>query len=175
MIEMRWLDGIVRCPYCGSSKVTWLASAKVYRCYGDHPKLKFSLKVGTVFEDSPIGLDRWLPAVWLLTNCKNGISSYELSRDIGVTQKSAWFMLHRIRLAMESKSFIKLGGDNGPIEVDEAFVGPNPRKMHASNRAKRQQAHSAKLGVPVMGMLDRDARQVRAQGDSQREARDLTE
>ena len=114
--------------------------------HGDHaaPKLKFSLKVGTVFEDSPIGLDKWLPAVWLLTNCKNGISSYDFHRDIGVTQKSAWFMLHRIRLAMESKSFIKLGGDNGPIEVDEAFVGPNPRKMHASNRAKRQQAHSAR-------------------------------
>ena len=89
MVEMRWDDGIARCPYCGSTKVTWLAKAKVYRCYGDHPKQKFSLKVGTVFEDSPIGLEKWLPAIWLLGNCKNGISSYELSRFIGVTQKSA--------------------------------------------------------------------------------------
>jgi transposase-like protein len=164
MVEMRWSDGVPRCPYCGSSKVTWLANAKVYRCYENHPKQKFSLKVGTVFEDSPIGLDKWLPAVWLLTNCKNGISSYELSRDIGVTQKSAWFMLHRIRLAMESQSFAKMGGnDCGPVEVDETFVGPNPRKMHADKRAERQLATKAKMGVAVMGMLDRELRQVRAQ------------
>jgi hypothetical protein len=89
MVEMRWLDGIARCPYCGATKLTWLAKAKVYRCYGDHKKQKFSLKVGTVFEDSPIGLEKWLPATWLLSNCKNGISSYELSRSLGVTQKSA--------------------------------------------------------------------------------------
>jgi transposase-like protein len=162
IVEMRWDDGIARCPYCGSIKVTWLAKAKVYRCYGDHPKQKFSLKVGTVFEDSPIGLDKWLPAIWLLGNCKNGISSYEISRFIGVTQKSAWFMLHRIRLAMESSSFVKLGGPSGPIEVDETFVGPNPRKMHSDKRQERQLAMKAKMGVPVMGMLDRDARQVRA-------------
>lgn len=162
MVEMRWLDGVPRCPYCGSEKVTWLAKAKVYRCYGNHPKQKFSLKVGTVFEDSAIGLDKWLPATWLLSNCKNGISSYELSRYIGVTQKTAWFMLHRIRLAMESNSFVKLGGDNGPVEVDETFVGPNPRRMHVDKRAKRQLATKTKMGVPVMGMLDRDARQVRA-------------
>jgi len=162
MVEMRWLDGVVRCPHCGSSKVTWLASAKVYRCYGDHPKQKFSLKVGTVFEDSPIGLEKWLPAVWLLVNCKNGISSYELSRYIGVTQKSAWFMLHRIRVAMESQSFVKLGGDNGPIEIDETFIGPNPRKMHADKREARYKALCARPNVPVMGMLDREARQVRA-------------
>ena len=105
MLEMRWMDGVPRCPYCGSTKLTWLAKAKVYRCYSNHPKQKFSLKVGTVFEDSAIGLDKWLPAIWLLANCKNGISSYELQRAIGVTQKSAWFMLHRIRLAMESQSF----------------------------------------------------------------------
>jgi transposase-like protein len=102
MIAVRWEDGIVRCPYCSSSKVTWLAKARVYRCYGDHQRKKFSLKVGTVFEDSPIGLEKWLPAVWLLSNCRNGISSYEIARSIGVTQKTAWFMLHRIRLAMES-------------------------------------------------------------------------
>jgi transposase-like protein len=104
MIAVRWADGIVRCPICQSEKVTYLEKAKVYRCYGKHPKQKFSLKVGTVFEDSPIGLDKWLPASWLLSNCKNGISSYVLSKAIGVTQKSAWFMLHRIRLAMKEES-----------------------------------------------------------------------
>ncbi len=162
MVEMRWSDGVARCPYCGATKLTWLAKARVYRCYGDHPKQKFSLKLGTVFEDSAIGLDKWLPAIWLLSNCKNGISSYELSRYIGVTQKSAWFMLHRIRLAMESQSFEKLGGDNGPIEIDETFIGPNPRKMHADKREARYKALKARPSIPVMGMLDREARQVRA-------------
>jgi transposase-like protein len=109
MVSVRWLDGKVRCPYCGSEKVTYLAKAKLYRCYGNHPKQKFSLKIGTIFEDSPIPLEKWLPAVWLIVNCKNGISSYELGKDLGVTQKSAWFMLHRIRLAIQSKSFVKLG------------------------------------------------------------------
>ena len=84
MIAVRWLDEIVRCPRCNSEKVTYLAKARLYRCYGDHPKQKFSLKVGTVFEDSPIALEKWLPAVWLVVNCKNGISSYELHRALGV-------------------------------------------------------------------------------------------
>lgn len=163
MVFVRWPDGTPKCPYCGATKLTWLAKANVYRCYGDHKKQKFSLKVGTVFEDSPIGLEKWLPAVWLLCNAKNGISSYELHRAIGVTQKSAWFMLHRIRLAMESQSFMKMGGpEGGPVEVDETFVGPNTRRMHASKLAKRQLGMKYKLGVPVMGMLDRELRQVRA-------------
>src|SRR5579862_4836990 len=117
MIEMRWMDGIVRCPYCASSKVTYLAKAKLYRCYGDHPKQKFSLKIGTVFEDSPIPLEKWLPAVWLVVNCKNGISSYELGKDLGVTQKSAWFMLHRIRLGLQDEFTVGMLG--GEVEVDE--------------------------------------------------------
>jgi transposase-like protein len=103
MISVRWLDGKVRCPRCGSEKIAWLEKAKVYYCGEKHPKQKFSLKVGTVLEDSPIGLDKWFPAMWLLSNCKNGISSYELAKDLGVTQKSAWFMLHRIRAAMKSQ------------------------------------------------------------------------
>ncbi len=159
---MRWPDGIPTCPYCGATKLTWLAKANVYRCYGDHKKQKFSLKVGTVFEDSPIGLDKWLPALWLLCNAKNGISSYELHRALGVTQKTAWFMLHRIRLAMETKSFVKLGSSGGPVEVDEAFIGPNLKKMHASKRQKLKRAASDVNQTIVMGMLDRDARQVRA-------------
>jgi transposase-like protein len=163
MVEVRWLDGIVRCPICNASKVTWLAKAKVYRCYGDHPKKKFSLKTGTVFEDSPIGLEKWLPAVWLLSNCKNGISSYELSRCIGVTQKTAWFMLHRIRTAMECESFLKLGGsDGGPVEIDETFIGPKHQKMHREKRLERRLGIKARESTVVMGMLDREARQVRA-------------
>jgi len=161
MVFMRWPDGVVSCPYCGATKLTWLAKAKVYQCYGDHKKKKFSLKTGTVFEDSPLGLDKWLPAMWLLTNCKNGISSYELHRDLGVTQKTAWFMLHRIRLAMSTGSLDKFGGE-GPFEVDETFIGPDPRKMHAARREARYKAIAPRPKVPVMGMLDRDSRQVRA-------------
>src|ERR1035438_9649192 len=119
MVSVRWSDGMVRCPYCGSEKVTYLEKARVYRCYEKHPRQKFSLKIGTVFENSPISLEKWLPATWLLANCRNGVSSYEIGRALGVTQKSAWFMMHRIRLAMQSRSFLKLGGPDGEIEVDE--------------------------------------------------------
>ena len=161
MVFLRWPNGIPCCPYCGATKLTWLAKANVYRCYGDHKKQKFSLKVGTVFEDSPIGLDKWLPAVWLLVNCKNGISSYELSRHLGVTQKTAWFMLHRIRLAMETQSFVKLGGpESGPVEVDETFMGGKYKNMHKDKRAGLPARGSSAKAI-VMGMLDRDTRQVR--------------
>ena len=101
MIAVRWADGIVRCPTCGSENVIYMEKAKLYNCRTKHSKQKFSLKVGTIYEDSAISLEKWLPATWLLSNRKNGISSYELARAIGVTQKSAWHMLHRIRKAME--------------------------------------------------------------------------
>jgi transposase-like protein len=162
MISMRWPDGIVRCPRCESVRVSWMEKAKVYYCAEKHAKQKFSLKVGTVLEDSPIGLDKWFPAMWLLSNCKNGISSYELAKDLGVTQKSAWFMLHRIRAAMKNKSIRKLGSTGGPVEVDETFIGGNPNRMHADRRAKLQRGmkgNSAK--TVVMGMLERDTREVR--------------
>jgi hypothetical protein len=162
MIFVRWPDGVVKCPYCGATKLTWLATANVYRCYGDHKKQKFSLKVGTIFEDSPIGLDKWLPALWLLCNSKNGISSYELSRSLGVTQKTAWFMLHRIRLAMESGSLKKMGFSGKPVEVDETFIGGKLKNMHASKRAKLNLALRGDNKIPVMGLLDRYTRQVRA-------------
>jgi transposase-like protein len=162
MIAVRWLDGFVRCPICDSQKVTYLEKARVYRCYGNHPKQKFSLKVGTVFEDSAIGLDKWLPAVWLLCNCKNGISSYELSRHIGVTQKSAWFMLHRIREAMKTGTFTKLGGSNAPVEIDETFVGGKPQKMHRARRLALKRELDGDHKTAVVGMLDRNTRQVRA-------------
>jgi transposase-like protein len=140
-----------------------LAKAKVYQCYGDHLKKKFSLKVGTVFEDSPIGLEKWLPAMWLLTNCKNGISSYELHRALGVTQKTAWFMLHRIRLAMESKSLFKMGSDDSGaiVEVDETFIGGKPKNMHIQKRAQLK-GSSVEDKAIVMGLLERTTRKVRA-------------
>lgn len=171
MIAVRWPDGIVRCPICDSEKITYLAKARVYRCYGKHPRQKFSLKVGTVFEDSPIGLEKWLPAVWLLVNCRNGISSYELHRALGVTQKSAWFMLHRIRLAVKSNCFVKMGGSGCEMEADETFIGGKARNMHESQRAKFRvlrnaadaQGDTRLIGKSaVMGILDRGQRKVRA-------------
>ena len=155
MIAVRWVDGIVRCPTCDSTKVTYLATAKVYKCYAKHPKQKFSLKVGTIFEDSPISLEKWLPAVWLICSAKNGISSYELHRSLGITQKSAWFMLHRIRLAMQSGSFTKLGGKGVEIEADETFIGGKARNMHLSKKARRITGTGTKDKVAVMGILER--------------------
>jgi transposase-like protein len=164
MVAVRWADGVVRCPHCNSEKVTYLSNARVYKCSVKHPLQKFSLKVGTIFEDSPLPLEKWLPAVWLIVSAKNGISSYEIHRALGVTQKSAWFMMHRIRLAMQSNSFVKLGGsDSGPVEVDETFVGGKPKNMHLAKRKKMQRAVDGRSGkVIVMGMLDRESRQVRA-------------
>ena len=162
MISLRWLDGKVRCPRCGSERVAYLEKARVYFCPAKHPRQKFSLKVGTILEDSPIGLNKWFPAMWLLANSKNGISSYELARAIGVTQKSAWFMLHRIRLAMKNGSIEKMGGSGSPIEMDETFIGGKPKNMHADKRLKMKQGLHANPKMAVFGMLDRETRQVRA-------------
>jgi transposase-like protein len=160
MIAIRWDDGIVRCPICGADKVTYLENARLYKCNAKHPRQKFSLKVGTVFEDSPIALEKWLPAMWLLANCKNGISSYELGRAIGITQKSAWFMLHRIRLAFKSEPKHAMGWTpRDPVEVDETFIGGKPRNMHAK---RRMEMGGVDHKVAVMGMLERSSRQVRA-------------
>jgi transposase-like protein len=100
MVRLRWPNGNVRCPRCGSEDVGYLPNARVFKCYQKHERQKFSLKVGTIFEDSAIALDKWLPVMWMLVNCKNGISSWEIHRTIGVTQKTAWFMLQRARLAI---------------------------------------------------------------------------
>src|ERR1700722_2942660 len=99
--DMRWPDGVVVCPTCGRNDVSWLAKQKKWQCKSRHTKRQFSAKVGTIFEDSPLGLDKWLMTAWMITNCKNGISSYELAKDLGITQKSAWFVLHRLRVAMK--------------------------------------------------------------------------
>src|ERR1700730_14537422 len=116
MVSLRWPNG-VECPTCGRKDAKFLANQRKWQCKSVHHHRQFSAKVGTIFEDSPIGLDKWLAAMWMLAACKNGISSYEVGRALGVTQKSAWFMMHRIRLAMQSKSFLKLGGPDGEVEV----------------------------------------------------------
>lgn len=161
LVSQRWPDGVVKCPRCGSDRVAYVAKRRVWQCKTRHPQCQFSIKVGTIFEDSVISLDKWLVAMWLVANCKNGVSSWEVHRDLGITQKTAWFMLHRIRLALNEVSENKMGS-NGPVEVDETFIGPNPRKMHADKRSARYQALSARPKTPVMGMLDRESRQVRA-------------
>jgi len=152
MIKMRWPDGRVRCPQCDSEKVTYLAKANLYKCYAKHPRQKFSLKVGTIFEDSPIGLDKWLSAIWLIASAKNGISSYEVHRHLGITQKSAWFMLHRIRLAMQKGSLSKLSGH---VEVDETFIGGRARFMHKKDRERKIKGTGGMGKVAVMGLLER--------------------
>jgi transposase-like protein len=152
MISIRWADRKVRCPQCGSEKVTYLESVNRWKCYAKHPKAQFSLKVGTIFEDSPIALDKWLVAVWLVVNCKNGISSYEMARDLGVTQKSAWFMNHRIRLALQEGSFGKLSGE---VEVDETFIGGKARNMHVEQRKRRITGTGGKDKTAVLGILER--------------------
>jgi transposase-like protein len=128
-----WKEGVV-CPRCGSRSVGFLANQLRWQCSVRHPRRQFSIKVGTIFEDSPLGLDKWLPAVWLIHNCKNGVSSCELARGIDVTQKTAWFMLHRIRLAQQEKSGNKFSGQ---IEADETFIGGKARNMHKGKRAEK--------------------------------------
>jgi transposase-like protein len=157
MVEQRWPDGVVVCPTCGRKDVSWLANQRKWQCKSRHAKRQFSAKVGTIFEDSPLGLDKWILATWMITNCKNGVSSYEIARNIGVTQKSAWFMLHRIRLAMRTIRRDALWGSP---------VSPS-RLMRPSSAAKAKNKHlsARKQDEPkmvVMGMLDRQAREVRA-------------
>ena len=157
MMALRWPDGAVKCPRCGSDDVQWLPNARVFKCYQKHAQQKFSLKVGTVFEDSPIPLEKWLPVVWLIAAAKNGISSWEIHRAMGVTQKTAWFMLHRARLAMQDE--LTGGNLGGEVEVDETFIGGKARNMHADR--KRRAFGDKRGGQPegskaiVLGMLER--------------------
>ncbi|HEV2381758.1 MAG TPA: IS1595 family transposase [Terriglobia bacterium] len=152
LVVRRWPDGKVTCPTCGSQDVRF-TTRRLWECRTVHPRRQFSIKVGTIFEDSPIGLDKWLTAVWMIVNCKNGVSSYEIHRDIKVTQKSAWFMLHRIRLALQNGgTFEKLSGE---IEVDETFIGGKARNMHHSKRQARITGTGGKDKVAVVGLLER--------------------
>src|SRR5229473_7571354 len=154
----RWPDG-ARCPTCGNGKVTFFKTRRIWQCNAGHRDRKqFSVKVGTIFEDSPLGLDKWFTAAWMVANCKNGVSSYEIHRAIGVTQKTAWFMLRRIRLAMQDEDGGKLGGSGNHVEVDETFIGGKARFMHRDKRAKMTQPGMPKGGankVIVGGFLER--------------------
>lgn len=154
LMDLRWPDGKVACPACGSERVIWMARVRRWKCYEKHIVPQFSLKTGTIFEDSPLGVDKWLAALWLLVNCKNGISSCEIARDLGITQKSAWFMAHRLRFALHHGSFDKLSGE---LEADETYVGGKARNMSKARRVKKgiSQKRSMAGKVAVMGLLDR--------------------
>src|SRR5258708_5855734 len=155
MVRLRWHDGKVICPTCGRNDVVFLKNQRKWQCKSVHSKRQFSAKVGTIFEDSALPLDKWLIAIWMIANCKNGISSYEIGRALGVTQKSAWFMLHRIRLAMQGHSFVKLGGNGSEVEVDETFIGGAARNMHREKHHRRITATGSKDKTPVIGILER--------------------
>jgi hypothetical protein len=178
LVERRWPDGVVRCPMCGRSDVAYVPARRVWQCKTRHPKAQFSIKIGTVMEDSPLGLDKWLTAMWMVANCKNGVSSWEIHRTLGITQKSAWFLLHRIRLAMQADVSVKIGGNGENVEADESWIGGAPKNRHKSKREPslvlnefgkviqnpeyRTEMGRATKKIPVFGLLDREARQVRA-------------
>ena len=149
---MRWPDGPV-CPKCGHSGHYYLKTQKRWKCKKCYKQ--FTVKLGTIFEDSPIQLDKWLIALWMLVNCKNGVSSYEVGRALGVTQKSAWFMLHRLRLALQRGSMTKIGDNGKAVEVDETFIGGKARNMHISKRKQRITGTGGKDKTAVMGILER--------------------
>ena len=156
LVALRWPEGVT-CPTCGSSRVYWLGSVRRWKCATKHPQRQFSLKTGTIFEESPLGLDKWLPAVWLIVNAKNGVSSHEIGRALGVTQKTAWFMGHRIRLALHAGSFEKLTGE---VEVDETFIAGKARNMHIAERKRRIHGRGPTDKTIVLGMLERGGRVV---------------
>jgi transposase-like protein len=164
-----WSDGVI-CPTCGSKQVSFLKNQLRWQCSAHHPKRQFSIKVGTIFEDSPLGLDKWLPCVWLITNAKNGISSHEIGRALGVTQKTAWFMLHRVRLAHQDTSTGgKLGGE---VEVDETFIGGKARNMHGHKRAQKIKGRGPEGKAVVAAVLERGGK-VRAKVVATRKKREL--
>lgn len=151
LVARRWPKGVT-CPACGSPAVYFDRSRNGWECKTRHPQRKFTLKTGTIFEDSALGLDKWLPAVWMIANMKNGVSSHELARSLGVTQKTAWFMLQRIRLAMQDETGGTVGGS---VEVDETFIGGKARNMHIAQRKRRITGTGTKDKTAVLGILER--------------------
>src|SRR5215469_6500267 len=150
---LRWEDGPI-CPKCGHGEHYYLATQKRWKC--KKCKKQFSVKVGTIFEDSAIPLDKWLVALWMLVNCRNGVSSYEVGRTVGITQKSAWFVLHRLRLALQTNSLVKLGGPGSEVEVDETFIGGKARNMHRNvHRRRIVRGGGPHDKIAVMGFLER--------------------
>lgn len=192
LVSRRWPNGVITCPRCGSEKVTYMEARRLWQCKARHPKAQFSIKVGTIFEDSALGLDKWLTAMWMIANCKNGVSSHEIAASLGITQKSAWHLLHRIRLVMKDHDFgSKLGtpGSSGnagagdahaaadgqdfgktAVEVDEAFIGGKLVNVHKGRIAKMRKEfiespeyeQRKDNKTPVVGIFDRESRQVRA-------------
>ena len=156
LVKRRWPNG-VECPTCGRKDVAFVPSRRLWQCKTRHPKSQFSIKTGTILEDSPLGLDKWLPVIWKIGSCKNGVSSWEIHRDLGVTQKSAWFMLHRVRLGMQDEGHGgKLGGEGVEAEIDETLIGGKARNMHRERkvRAQREGRNTGGKAI-VMGMLQR--------------------
>jgi transposase-like protein len=152
MVNIRWSDGVVTCSTCGRDDVRFIPTRRIWECRSKHSRRQFSVKTGTIFQDSPIGLDKWLAAIWMIANAKNGVSSYEIHRAIGVTQKTAWFMLHRIRLAMQDGDF---GGMSGEVEADETYIGGKARFMHKAKRQAVIQGRGTVGKTAVMGLLER--------------------
>jgi transposase-like protein len=160
MVAVKWPDGKIACPKCGGNAVGEIKSRRMFQCRNKDCKKQFSAKIGTIFEDSPLGLDKWFVAVWCIANAKNGISSWELHRALGVTQKTAWFMLHRVRLAMQTKSFVKM---DGMVESDETFIGGKAKFMHASKRSERIQGRGTVGKTIVHGFLQRGSEEKASQ------------
>lgn len=156
-VSLRWPSGVC-CPHCGSLRVGYLKAQRRWKCYEGHARPQFSAKTGTIFEDSPITLDLWMLAVWKIVNTKNGITSVKLAKDLGVSQKTAWFMDHRIRLALRAGSFEMIEG--GEVEIDETFVGGKGRNMHLAKRREVFQGRGTVHKTPVMGMLSRSSGRV---------------
>lgn len=152
-VNLRWPDGRVLCPRCGNDKHSFVKTRLLWFCKGC--KKQFTVKVGTIFEDSALGLDKWMAAVWMIVNAKNGISSWEIHRALGVTQKTAWFMLHRIRKAMANNSIVKLGGPGTEVEADETFIGGKARNMHLSEKKRRITSTGPRGKQPVWAALER--------------------
>src|SRR5215211_5252896 len=150
MAKLRWPNGPV-CPRCGGVAHSYISTRRLWKC--KECQKQYSVKLGTIFEDSALGLDKWLPAIWLIANSKNGISSHELARALGTTQKSAWFMLHRIRLAMQTGSFDKLDGE---VEADETYIGGKARNMHEDVRKRKITGTGPKDKTTVLGIRQRD-------------------
>ncbi len=171
--KLRWPDG-VECPICGCKKVSFLSTRRLWKCSQTHDRRQFSIKVGSIFEDSPLPLDKWLVAMWLIVNCKNGISSYEVARDLNVTQQTAWFMLHRIRKAMQRGSFEKIGGA-GPVEANETFIGGLARNMHKAKKAEKIKGTGGAGKELVVGLLDRETGKVRVEHIPNRKKKTLQE
>ncbi len=161
----RWPNG-AECPFCAAKEPMFLATRRIWKCR--KCRKQFSAKMGTIFNESPIGLDKWMTAAWLIANCKNGVSSHEIARDLGVTQKTAWFMLQRLRTALQDNPDTKLSGE---VEVDESFIGGKARNMHSAKR-KARMAEGHKGKVIAFGMVERGGK-VRTAVVDRRRKRDL--